>query len=155
MMVIVTQCVTHAAVTVEGAIAGEIDRGLLVYVGVSQEDTPADAEWAARKVAQLRVFADDAGKLNCAVGDIAGGVLAISNFTLLGDGRKGNRPSYVAAAKPDHAKPLFDQFVSELKLHAIPVATGVFGAHMLIDAQADGPVNLILQSPGGVTGGSS
>jgi D-aminoacyl-tRNA deacylase len=148
-MVILTQCVRRASVRVEGEITGQIDRGLLVYVGISQDDGPGDAEWSARKVAQLRVFADSEGKLNCDVGDIGGGVLAISNFTLLGDGRKGNRPSYVAAARPEIAEPLFEQFVAGLTQRGVPVATGVFGAHMLVDSHADGPANLILQSPGG------
>lgn len=148
-MIVLTQCVSHASVVMDGDITGAIDRGLLVYVGVGQSDTLADVQWAARKVAQLRVFADSEGKLNGDVTDIGGEVLAISNFTLMGDGRKGNRPSYVDAAKPDHAQPLFEAFVADLAGRGIPVATGVFGAHMQIDSQADGPVNLILQSPGG------
>jgi D-tyrosyl-tRNA(Tyr) deacylase len=148
-MIVLTQCVSHASVVMDGDITGAIDRGLLVYVGVGQSDTVADAQWAARKVAQLRVFADSEGKLNGDVTDIGGEVLAISNFTLMGDGRKGNRPSYVDAAKPDHAQPLFEAFVADIADRGIPVGTGVFGAHMQIDSQADGPVNLILQSPGG------
>jgi len=148
-MIVLTQCVSHASVAAEGEVTGSIGRGLLVYVGVGVDDALTDAQWAARKVAQLRVFADAEGKLNCDVKDIDGGVLAISNFTLMGDGRKGNRPSYVDAAKPEHAQPLFDAFVADLADRGIPVQTGVFGAHMYIDSQADGPVNLILQSPGG------
>ena len=148
-MVILTQCVSHASVVVDGEVNGSIDCGLLVYVGVGVDDTLSDAQWSARKVAQLRVFADSDGKLNCDVKNIGGGVLAISNFTLMGDGRKGNRPSYVDAGRPEQAQPLFDAFVADLADRGIPVETGVFGTHMHIDSQADGPVNLILQSPGG------
>lgn len=141
------QRVRSARVVVDGDVAGRIEQGLLVYVGVATWDTPADARRVAEKVAHLRIFEDDRGKLNRSLQDVRGGVLAISNFTLLGDVRKGRRPAFVDAAGGARAEALFEEFVSELKRLERPVATGVFGAHMDIDSAADGPVNLIVEFP--------
>jgi D-tyrosyl-tRNA(Tyr) deacylase len=147
----VIQRVHHAAVSVDGDCIGRVGPGLLVYVGVTEGDTPAGAQWLAGKVARLRIFNDDEGKLNRSVLDIGGGVLVISNFTLYGDGRKGNRPSYVAAAGPDLAEPLYEAFADAVAAEGIATACGVFGAHMDIEALADGPVNIILETPDAMT----
>ncbi len=123
---------------------GRIGRGLLVYVGVGETDTPAVAAKLAGKVARMRIFPDEDGRMNRAAGDVRGGILAVPNFTLQADARKGRRPSFVGAADPDRAKPLHEAFVAELrKLHE-PVAAGEFGAHMHVESVADGPVNIVL-----------
>ncbi len=143
----VIQRVQRAAVCVDGQCTGQIGPGLLVYVGIAAGDGEAQATWLAGKVARLRIFTDEDGKLNRSVQDIGGGVLAISNFTLYGDGRKGNRPSYVAAARPEGAEPIFQIFVDTVAAEGIATGEGVFGAHMEIDSLADGPVNIILETP--------
>ncbi len=147
----VIQRVQRASVRADGEVTGQIGPGLLVYVGVMEGDGPAQARWLAGKVARMRIFTDDEGKLNRSVQDIGGGVLAISNFTLYGDGRKGNRPSYVAAARPELAEPVFQVFVDAVATEGIATGQGVFGAHMEIDSLADGPVNIILESPDDMT----
>ena len=142
------QRVHWAEVTVDGETVGRIEKGLLVYVGVGVDDSPADVEWLARKIIGLRVFTDEDGKQNLSGQDGRGGVLVVSNFTLMGDGRKGRRPSYEAAARPDEARVLTDQLAAALRSGGVAaVAEGVFGAHMAVTSQADGPVNLILDSP--------
>jgi len=143
----VLQRVSHARVTVDSDVAGQIDRGLLVYVGVSVADGPDQAAKLADKVAALRIFEDDAGKMNLSVRDICGRLLVVPNFTLQADARKGRRPAFVNAARPAQAEPLFHAFVAALTALGCSVATGVFGAHMHIDSQADGPVNIILDIP--------
>ena len=140
----VLQRVRRAEVTVDSAVVGRIDAGLLVYVGVGAGDTVDQARKLAEKVAALRIFKDDAGKLNLSVCDVGGGVLAVPNFTLQADARKGRRPAFVDAARGDQAQPLYDAFVKHLVEFGCRVATGLFGAHMLIDSLADGPVNIIL-----------
>lgn len=141
------QRVSEAAVTVEGRVTGAIGRGLLVLAGMREGDGPEDRDWLVRKVAQLRIFDDDAGLMNRAIVDIGGDILAVSQFTLYASTRKGNRPSWSAAAPPSIAAPLFDDFVAALA-GAIgkPVATGVFGADMKVSLVNDGPVTIWLDS---------
>ena len=142
------QRVHWAEVTVEGDVVGRIEKGLLVYVGVGVGDDAAAVDWMARKLIGLRVFTDEDGKQNLSGQDVRGGVLVVSNFTLMGDGRKGRRPSYAAAARPDEARVLTDQLAAALRSGGVAVvAEGVFGAHMTVASQADGPVNLILDGP--------
>ncbi len=144
-MKVVLQRVSQARVTVDGKTVGEIDSGLLLLVGIGQGDSQKDLAWMAEKVVGLRVFSDEAGKMNRSVVDVHGSVLAVSQFTLYGNTKKGKRPSFVAAAPPDLAKPLFDDFVDLLRLRVPHVATGVFGAKMSVDLQNDGPVTLIVE----------
>ena len=144
-MRVVLQRVTRAAVEVGGATVGAIGPGLLALVGVGHASTSGDARWLATKTADLRVFADDAGRMNLSVCDVAGAVLAVSQFTLYGDTARGRRPSFGAAATPARARELYELYCS-----ALPVAVerGVFGAHMMIYAEADGPVTLLLEREG-------
>jgi D-tyrosyl-tRNA(Tyr) deacylase len=142
----VIQRVSRASVTVDGAVVGAIERGLLVFLGVGKEDTQADIDFIADKVAHLRIFEDDSGKMNLSVSDIGGAVLLISQFTLFGDCRKGRRPDFTAAGAPDMAKQLYEHTIAAVKARGVPVETGVFAAHMDIDAANDGPVTLILDS---------
>jgi D-aminoacyl-tRNA deacylase len=143
----VLQRVSAARVVVDGKTVGEIARGWLALVGVSATDTPAAADWLAEKVAHLRCFQDADGKMNLSVQDVNGGVLAVSNFTLYADAAKGRRPSFIAAARPELAEPLYQAFVHGLKALGVPVACGVFGADMQVELTNDGPVTLILDSP--------
>lgn len=142
----VVQRVSRASVTVDGQITGQIDRGLLVLVGAVPEDTEADADALARKIAGLRVFSDDAGKMNLDVAQVGGAVLAVSQFTLLGDCRKGRRPSFVGAAHPKVARPLFDRYVSSTRAAGLTCETGVFGADMKVELLNDGPVTLLIDT---------
>jgi D-tyrosyl-tRNA(Tyr) deacylase len=143
----VLQRVSAARVVVDGQTVGEIAGGWLALVGVSPTDTPAAAEWLAEKVAHLRCFQDTEGKMNLSVQDVNGGVLAVSNFTLYADAAKGRRPSFIGAARPEQAEPLYLAFVNGLKALGVPVACGVFGADMKVELTNDGPVTLILDSP--------
>ncbi len=143
------QRVAWAEVEADGNIAGQIGSGLLVYVGVGVGDSVDDANWLAEKVANLRIFADDADKLNRSVRDVAGSVLVVSNFTLLADARKGRRPAFSAAAASDEALPLHEAFLDALDRQGVKVETGLFGAKMSVRSQAAGPVNLIIDSPNG------
>ena len=142
----VVQRVSEASVTVERAVVGQIDRGLLVLLGVGSDDTEQDAVYLAAKVAGLRVFEDETGRMNQTLADVQGRVLAVSQFTLLGDCRKGRRPSFVAAARPDDALELYQAFVAELKGHGLTVETGRFQTHMQVALVNDGPVTLLLDS---------
>jgi D-tyrosyl-tRNA(Tyr) deacylase len=142
----VVQRVSRAAVRVNGSVTGEIGHGLLVLLGVAQGDQETDVRFLADKIAALRVFEDDAGKMNRSVSEVGGAVLAVSQFTLLGDARKGNRPSFTAAAPPDQASSLYDRFCDMLKKHGLPVATGLFRAHMEVEMVNDGPVTILLDS---------
>lgn len=144
-MRVVLQRVTSAIVRVDGRAVGRIGPGLLALVGVGHRSTEADAAWLAAKTADLRVFADDRGRMQHSVRDIGGGVLAVSQFTLYGDVGKGRRPSFVAAADPPRARRLYDLYCSTLP---VPVQRGLFGAHMAISAEADGPVTLVLNREG-------
>jgi D-tyrosyl-tRNA(Tyr) deacylase len=144
----VLQRVTRASVTVDGDRIAEIGGGLLVLLGVAHGDTAARAGWLADKVAGLRVFADAEGKMNLDVREAGGSVLVVSQFTLYGDCRKGRRPSFVAAAPPEQAIPLYEAFVNGVKALGIPTQTGRFGAMMQVELINDGPVTLIVDSPG-------
>ncbi len=139
------QRVSQASVTVEGRIVGEIGRGFVVLLGVTHNDGEAEATWLARKVAGLRVFEDAEGKMNASLADVDGSLLVISQFTLYGDTRKGRRPSFIDAARPEQAEPLVEIFVTALRERGFHVATGVFGAHMLVNIRNDGPVTLMLE----------
>ncbi len=146
-MRIVYQRVSRAAVTADGIPTGAIAKGALLLVGVGKEDTAEDAAWLAKKVLDLRVFEDDNGRMNLSLRDIAGGVLAVSNFTLYGDCRRGRRPDFTSAGAPAEAKALYEQFLKMLADEgAASVQAGVFGADMAIDMIADGPVTLLLDS---------
>jgi D-tyrosyl-tRNA(Tyr) deacylase len=140
------QRVSAAGVTVGEDVIGEIGPGLLVLLGVEVGDAAAAADLLARKIAALRIFEDDAGKMNLAVHDVGGAVLAISQFTLAADLRKGNRPSFIRAAPPEVAEPLYQQFCTRLREAGLPVATGRFGAHMAVRLINDGPVTIWLDS---------
>jgi len=118
-----------------------------VLVGAAHEDLEADADWTARKVAGLRVFGDDQGLMNRDVREVGGGVLAIPQFTLYGETRRGRRPDFVQAARPEHAEPLFERFCSTLAAQSVPVERGVFRAHMEVELVNDGPVTLMVESP--------
>lgn len=144
-MRLVIQRVTRGSVTVDDEIVGEIEKGYVILVGITHDDTTETAEWLANKVAGLRLFEDNEGKMNRSLLDVDGGVLAVSQFTLYGDARKGRRPSFTDAASPAIAEPLFNQFVELLHHSGIKhVATGVFGAMMHVEIQNDGPVTIIL-----------
>ena len=146
-MRIVYQRVSRAAVTADGSPAGAIEKGALLLVGVGKEDTDEDAAWLAKKVLDLRVFEDDNGRMNLSLRDIEGGVLAVSNFTLYGDCRRGRRPDFTSAGAPAAAKALYERFLDLLAAEgAASVQAGVFGADMAIDMVADGPVTLLLDS---------
>jgi D-aminoacyl-tRNA deacylase len=146
-MRIVVQRVRQARVSVEGRTTGQIGPGLLVLAGFAPNDTPAHLDWMARKLVQMRIFGDDEGKMNRSVQDIKGEVLVVSQFTLLADARKGNRPSYIGAAPPPVAIPLYEQFVQLVStLLGRPVATGEFGADMQVELVNDGPVTIVLDS---------
>jgi D-tyrosyl-tRNA(Tyr) deacylase len=141
------QRVSHASVAVDGKDVGACQRGFLVLLGVGPSDTEKDATWLAAKIAGLRVFPDDSGKMNRSVVDIGGSCLVISQFTLYGDCRKGRRPSFIGSAHPDLAKPLYERFSSLLSTHGLPVETGIFAADMQVSLTNDGPVTLMLESP--------
>jgi D-tyrosyl-tRNA(Tyr) deacylase len=143
----VVQRVSEASVSIGGDTVGRIGRGLLVLVGVEVGDTTADAGWLAGKVAQMRIFADSDGKMNLSVREIEGGVLVVSQFTLLADTRKGNRPSFVRAARPPEAVPLYEQFLAVLERETgHPPARGVFAADMQVQLVNDGPVTIVCDS---------
>ncbi|WP_400193842.1 D-aminoacyl-tRNA deacylase [Hymenobacter sp. B81] len=144
-MRVVVQRVTEASVTVDGEITGQIGPGLLVLAGFTPTDSAAELDWMARKLVQLRIFADADDKMNLSVQDVGGELLVVSQFTLLADARKGTRPSYVQAAPPPIAIPLYEEFVRQLQaLLGRPVATGRFGADMKVRLLNDGPVTIVL-----------
>ncbi len=144
-MRIVLQRVASAAVSVDGAVIGSIGPGYCLLVGFTHDDTPAEAEWMADKVAGLRLFRDDEGKMNRSLDETGGGVLIVSQFTLYGDAARGRRPSFVAAARPELARPLYDGFVAGMRQRGFTVATGEFGAMMELEIRNDGPVTLVLE----------
>jgi len=146
-MRVLVQRVRHASVEVDGAIIGNIEQGLLLFVGIAPNDGVSDLEWMSSKVLNLRVFEDDAGKMNRSVLDVQGGILAVSQFTLYGDARKGNRPSFTDAARPEIAEPLYNQFVEKLRQSSLNIQTGRFAAHMQVELINDGPITLMLESP--------
>ena len=144
-MRVLLQRVSRAAVTVECERVAEIERGFLALVGVGHGDTAEAAAKLAAKTAKLRVFEDDAGLMNLALGDVGGAVLAVSQFTLYADTRKGNRPSFTDAAPPDVGEAVYGAYVEALRAAGVPVQTGVFGAHMQVDLVNDGPVTILLE----------
>ncbi|MBD1423240.1 D-aminoacyl-tRNA deacylase [Sphingobacterium chuzhouense] len=143
----VIQRVTQASCTVDGICTGEIKQGLLVLLGVEEDDTEKEAEWLAQKLVNLRIFSDDTGLMNKSVQDIKGNILLISQFTLIAQTKKGNRPSFIRAAKPDKAEPLYQGMAERLStLLDKQVQLGIFGADMKIDLRNDGPVTIILDT---------
>ncbi len=142
----VIQRVTHAQVSVDGEITGSIGAGLLVFLGVEREDSEADADYLVEKIAGLRIFDDGNGKMNLSVKDVGGAILAGSQFTLYGDVRRGKRPSFDAAAPPEHANPLYEHFVAGVRAAGVACETGRFQAHMQVELVNDGPVTILLDS---------
>jgi D-tyrosyl-tRNA(Tyr) deacylase len=142
----VVQRVSEASVTVDGAVAGAVSHGLCVLLGVGQGDSEEDARWMADKVVDLRIFEDEQGKMNRSVLDVRGAVLAISQFTLYGDARKGTRPGFVDAAPPEVAKPLYERFCALVRARGVEVGEGVFRASMQVRIVNEGPVTLLLDS---------
>lgn len=142
----VVQRVSHASVSIDGAVHAAIDRGLLVLLGVSEEDTEENALYLADKCAGLRIFTDENDKMNLSVSDVGGSLLVISQFTLYGDCRRGKRPSFVRAARPERAIPLYEAFAARCAQSGVPVQTGVFGADMQVELLNDGPVTILLDT---------
>ena len=149
LMRAVVQRVSRASVKVEGELTGEIGLGLLVLLGVGQEDGEADADYLAEKIAGLRIFEDDAGKMNLSVMDVGGAVLAVSQFTLFGDMRRGKRPSFDAAARPERARELYEYFVERVRAAGLRCETGRFQAMMEVELVNSGPVTILLDSKKG------
>lgn len=142
----VVQRVTEASVAVDGEVIGRCARGFMVLIGVHADDTERDLRYMAEKVPKLRVFEDDAGKMNLSLKDMGGGMLAISQFTLYGDARGGNRPSFITAARPEKANPMYEQLVEAWRAQGIHVETGRFGADMKVSLVNDGPVTILMDS---------
>ncbi|WP_353106371.1 D-aminoacyl-tRNA deacylase [Acetoanaerobium noterae] len=147
----VVQRVKKASVKIQNTsdedyINGEIDKGLLVFLGITHEDNDKDLDYIADKISGLRIFEDEQGKMNLSIDDIKGEILLISQFTLYGDCRKGRRPGFTDAARPEIAIPLYEKMIDTLKLKGIKVEVGIFGADMLVDIQNDGPVTILLDS---------
>ncbi|MCX7916341.1 MAG: D-aminoacyl-tRNA deacylase [Verrucomicrobiae bacterium] len=141
------QRVSRAAVHVDGRVMGQIGRGLLVFLGIGQQDTEQDADWLIQKILTLRIFPDEAGKMNRSVSDVGGGVLVVSQFTLYGELEKGTRPSFSTAMPPEPARKFYDQFMTKLRAATtLPVAEGVFGAMMQVELVNDGPVTIWLDT---------
>lgn len=146
-MRVVIQRVSRASVKIEGEITGQINRGLMILLGIETADSRADVEWLVRKILSLRIFSDAEGKMNENLGEIQGEVLIVSQFTLHAKTKKGARPSFIHAAHPDHAVPLYEEFIREMeRVIQRPVATGKFGADMSVELVNDGPVTLIIDS---------
>ena len=142
----VIQRVGRASVAVEGRVAGEIGAGVLVLLGVGRTDNPESAAYLAEKIANLRIFSDEAGKMNLSLLDVSGAALVVSQFTLYADTRGGRRPSYIQAAAPEEANRLYEEFVSAMRTLGVRVETGVFQAHMQVELVNDGPVTILLDS---------
>jgi len=144
----VIQRTRHAEVRVDGQITGQIDRGLLILLGVAPDDGPAQVQWLSRKIANLRIFSDEDGRMNRSMLDLGYGALVVSQFTLYGDCSKGRRPSFIHAARPELAEPLYERFCDALSVEGVhPVQHGVFGADMAVQLLNDGPVTLIIDTP--------
>ncbi len=143
----VIQRVKSASVSVEGETTGQIAKGFCILLGIHREDTPEDLEWMISKITQLRVFEDEEGKMNLSLLETGGAALVVSQFTLYADCRKGRRPGFVDAARPEQAIPLYEAFCQRLRIEGIPVATGIFGAKMAVSLVNDGPVTVIIDSP--------
>ncbi|RAU93065.1 D-aminoacyl-tRNA deacylase [Paenibacillus sp. YN15] len=145
MRIVVQRC-KEASVTVEGKVTGAIGPGLALLVGITHEDIEEDARFAAEKIANLRIFEDDGGKMNLSVLETGGAILSVSQFTLYGDCRKGRRPNFMAAARPEQAEPLYERFNALLREQGLQVETGIFGAMMDVSLINDGPVTLIVET---------
>lgn len=145
----VVQKVSRASVTVDGEVVGRIGRGFMVLAGAEEGDGEADVNYCAEKIAGLRIFEDAQDKLNLSVGDVGGSVLLVSQFTLLGDARHGRRPSFIRAARPEQAEPLFELLCRKVAEHGIPVETGRFRTHMEVALVNDGPTTILLDSKKG------
>ncbi|MET3699988.1 D-tyrosyl-tRNA(Tyr) deacylase [Bacillus oleivorans] len=145
-MKVVLQRVKKGSVTVDGNVVGKITRGFVLFVGVTHDDAESDAKYLAEKIVHLRVFEDEQEKMNLSLQDVGGEILSVSQFTLYGDCRKGRRPNFMAAARPDYAENLYEYFNSCLRDLGVKVETGIFGEMMDVEIQNDGPVTLILES---------
>jgi|SRR6218665_179471 len=145
-MRVVIQRVSEASVKVESETVGEIGKGLMLLIGVDESDEKSDADWLVKKILDVRIFSDEDGKMNHSVKDINGEILCISQFTLISDYKKGNRPSYIKAARPDKAIPLFDHFKEEMRKSGLKTESGIFGADMKVSLINDGPVTLVFDS---------
>jgi len=145
-MIAVLQRVSSAQVTVDGQVTGSIGQGLVILLGVHRDDTEADSTFLVEKTANLRIFSDEAGKMNLSLLDVGGSALVVSQFTLVGDWRKGRRPSYINAAAPEEGERLYEHFMDGLRVRDIPVASGRFGAMMQVQLVNDGPVTFVLDS---------
>lgn len=145
-MRVVIQRVSEANVTVDNAIVGSISKGYMLLIGIDENDETQDADWLVQKILNLRVFGDEEGKLNHSVMDIQGEILCVSQFTLIADYKKGNRPSFIKAAKPDKAIPLFEYFKTEISKSGLKVESGIFGADMKVALINDGPVTILMDS---------
>jgi len=143
-MRVVLQRVASASVSIGGRTVGSVSKGFCLLVGFTHADTEAEVDWMVDKVAGLRLFADGDGKMNLGLEDVGGSLLVVSQFTLYGDASKGRRPSFVTASRPEHAIPLYERFCSGLRAKGLDVATGEFGAAMLVEIRNDGPVTLVL-----------
>ncbi len=144
-MRVLLQRVSSASVTIDGNQVGAVGRGFCLLVGFTHTDTAAEVVWMADKVIGLRLFPDLEGKMNLGLAEVGGGLLVVSQFTLYGDAAKGRRPSFIDASRPEHAIPLYQQFCTELRSRGVVVATGQFGAEMLVDIRNEGPVTLMLE----------
>lgn len=145
-MRVVIQRTKHASVRIEEAVVGEITYGFVLLVGIEEEDQQEDIEYLVRKISKMRIFEDAQGKMNLSIEDVGGEILSISQFTLHADTKKGNRPSFIKAAKPDRAIPIYDAFNSQLRATGLTVQTGIFGADMQVSLVNDGPVTIIIDS---------
>lgn len=146
-MRVVIQRAKDASVIIEGIVHGQIDHGFVILVGIEGEDTQEDADWLVQKINGLRIFSDEEGKMNYSIQDVKGQFLVISQFTLHASTKKGNRPSYIKAARPEHAIPLYEYFVAQLRsVSQLPVATGIFGADMKVQLMNDGPVTICMDT---------
>lgn len=142
----VIQRVSEASVKVNGNVVGEINTGFMLLIGIDENDEKTDAEWLVQKILNLRIFGDENDKLNLSIKDINGEILCISQFTLIADYKKGNRPSFIKAAKPDKAIPLFEYFKEELSKSDLRIESGIFGADMKVSLTNDGPVTIVMDS---------
>jgi len=145
-MKVVVQRVSEAHVKVDEEIVGKIGKGFMLLIGIDENDERTDADWIVQKILNLRIFGDENGKLNLSIKDIAGEILCISQFTLIADYKKGNRPSFIKAAKPEKAIPLFEYFKTELSKSDLKIESGIFGADMKVSLINDGPVTIVIDS---------
>lgn len=145
-MRVIIQRTKQASVSIEESIVGEITHGFVLLVGIEEKDQQEDIEYLVRKISKMRIFEDTQGKMNLSIEDVGGEILSISQFTLHADTKKGNRPSFIKAAKPDRAIPIYDAFNSQLRATGLTVQTGIFGADMQVSLVNDGPVTIIIDS---------